>query len=98
MAMRARLLLVGTPVMLAGSGLLLVAAARERWAAACPFRGDHETDACLDRQSSLYDFLPPTQPWVGFGHDAALAGAALLVLAVAAACLPALMLGVGDAR
>ena len=95
MGLPPRLLLVGVPALLGLAGLLLVAAARERWAAVCPFWGDYETGPCLARQDHGYDFLPPVEPWLPVGDAATLAGVALLVLAVAAAGVPFLMLGAG---
>ncbi|MPQ97437.1 hypothetical protein GB931_05745 [Modestobacter sp. I12A-02628] len=70
------------------SGGLLFAASWQRWAGACPWAGDHETPACATRMDHLYDFLPPTEPWAPAGEAAQLAGASLLVLAVAVLLLP----------
>jgi hypothetical protein len=98
MTIPTRAVLVGTPTLMMAAGLLLIAAARERWAATCPFGSSYETGACLSRQDHAYDFLAPVEPWLPVGNAAALAGAALLVLAVAAAGVPALMLGPGRAK
>lgn len=98
MATRDRALRVGVPMLLATSGLLLVAAARERWGAVCLPWGDYETHACLMRQDHRYDFLLPADPWDRVGEDATLAGVALLLLGVAAAGIPVLLLGAGRAR
>ena len=68
---------------LVASGGLLYAASWQRWAGACPWRGDQETQACETRMDHLYDFLPPTEPWAPAGVAAQLAGASMLVLAAA---------------
>jgi hypothetical protein len=70
------------------SGGLLYAASWQRWAGACPWRGDQETPKCETRMDHLYDFLPPQEPWMPAGVAAELAGASLLVLAVALLPLP----------
>ncbi|WP_138731796.1 hypothetical protein [Modestobacter excelsi] len=73
---------------LVASGGLLYAASWQRWAGACPWRGDQETQKCETRMDHLYDFLPPQEPWMPAGVAAQLAGASLLVLAVALLPLP----------
>jgi len=73
---------------LTASGGLMYAASRQRWAGACPWRGDRETQECETRMDHLYDFLPPQEPWMPAGIAAQLAGASLLVLAVALLPLP----------
>ena len=73
---------------LLASGGLLYAASWQRWAGACPWRGDRGTQACETRMGHLYDFLPPAEPWMPAGVAAQLAGASLLVLAVALLPLP----------
>lgn len=73
---------------LMASGGLLYAASWQRWAGACPWRGDQETQKCATRMDHLYDFLPPVEPWMPAGVAAQLAGASLLVLAVALLPLP----------
>ncbi len=73
---------------LMASGGLLYAASWQRWAGACPWRGDQETQTCNTRMDHLYDFLPPQEPWMPAGMAAQLAGASLLVLAVALLPLP----------
>ena len=75
-------------VVLTASGGLLFAASWQRWAGACPWRGDRETLECTTRMDHLYDFLPPAEPWTPAGAAAQLAGASLLVLAVALLLLP----------
>jgi peptidoglycan/LPS O-acetylase OafA/YrhL len=73
---------------LMASGGLLFAASWQRWAGACPWGGDRETEKCEARMDHLYDFLPPLEPWMPAGVAAQLAGASLLVLAVAVLLLP----------
>ncbi|WP_448612774.1 hypothetical protein [Modestobacter sp. URMC 112] len=73
---------------LMASGGLLFAASWQRWAGACPWGGDQETRECEIRMDHLYDFLPPAEPWMPAGAAAQLAGASLLVLAVAVLSLP----------
>ena len=73
---------------LVASGGLMVAASWQRWAAACPWSADWETRACEVRMDHRYDFLPPVEPWAPVGATAQLAGASLLVLAVALLLLP----------
>jgi hypothetical protein len=73
---------------LMASGGLLFAASWQRWAGACPWGGDQETHECEIRMDHLYDFLPPVEPWMPAGAAAQLAGASLLVLAVAVLPLP----------
>jgi hypothetical protein len=82
----------GASALLAGSGLLLIAASRARWWPDCRFQ-DFDTPACLERQDHLYDFLPPADPWAQAGDSATLAGASLVLLAVAFAVLPTLLVG-----
>ena len=83
-----RILRVWVATALMASGGLLFAASRERWADACPWGGDHESRKCETRMDHLYDFLPPLEPWMPAGVAAQLAGASLLVLAVALLPLP----------
>ncbi|WP_156119294.1 MULTISPECIES: hypothetical protein [Modestobacter] len=73
---------------LLASGGLLYAASWQRWAGACPWSGDQETQKCATRMDHLYDFLPPMEPWMAAGVAAELAGASLLVLAGALLLLP----------
>ncbi|MCZ2828980.1 hypothetical protein O2W14_09065 [Modestobacter sp. VKM Ac-2986] len=82
-------------VLLTASGGLLFAASWQRWAGACPWRGDRETPECTTRMDHLYDFLPPAEPWVPAGTAAQLAGASLLVLAAALLALPWALTGRG---
>jgi hypothetical protein len=70
------------------SGGLLYAASWQRWAGVCPWGGNQETRACETRMDHLYDFLPPSAPWLPAGVAAQLAGVSLLVLAVALISLP----------
>ena len=83
-----RILRVWVATTLMASGGLLYAASWQRWAGACPWRGDQETQKCETRMDHLYDFLPPLEPWMPVGVAAQLAGASLLVLAVAVLALP----------
>ena len=73
---------------LMASGGLLIAASWQRWAGACPWRGDRTTQDCEARMDHLYDFLPPLEPWMPAGVAAQLAGASLLALAVGLPALP----------
>ena len=83
-----RILRVWVAMTLMASGGLFYAASWQRWAGACPWRGDQETQECETRMGHLYDFLPPQEPWMPAGVAAQLAGASLLVLAVALLPLP----------
>ena len=83
-----RMLRVWVAATLMASGGLLFAASWQRWADACPWGGDYETQRCETRMDHLYDFLPPLEPWLPAGVAAQLAGASLLVLAVALLPLP----------
>jgi hypothetical protein len=83
-----RSLRVWVAMTLMASGGLLYAASWQRWAGACPWRGNQETQKCNTRMDHLYDFLPPQEPWMPAGMAAQLAGASLLVLAVALVPLP----------
>ncbi|TIC89111.1 hypothetical protein E8D34_00985 [Nocardioides sp. GY 10113] len=85
--MASRWLRLLVSVSLAGAAGLTFAAAWQRWWPACP-RGGFDSAACLAVQSHEYDYLVPSDPWVPIGRAAELAGASLLVLAVAAAVLP----------
>ena len=86
MVLRISRVWVATTLM--ASGGLLFAASWQRWAGACPWGGDHETQKCETRMDHLYDFLPPLEPWMPAGMAAQLAVASLLVLAVALLPLP----------
>ena len=88
-----RILRVWVATTLMASGGLLYAASWQRWAGACPWRGDQETQRCETRMDHLYDFLPPLEPWMPAGVAAQLAGASLLVLAVAVLPLPLALTG-----
>jgi hypothetical protein len=81
--MALRILRVWVAMTLVASGGLLYAASWQRWAGACPWGGDRESQECYARMDHLYDFLPPSEPWMPVGVAAQLAGASLLVLAVA---------------
>ncbi len=83
-----RIVRVWVATTLMASGGLLYAASWQRWAGACPWRGDQETQRCETRMDHLYDFLPPLEPWMPAGVAAQLAGASLIVLAVALLPLP----------
>lgn len=81
--MTLRILRVWVAMTLMASGGLLYAASWQRWAGACPWGGDRESQECYTRMDHLYDFLPPSEPWLPVGVAAQLAGASLLVLAAA---------------
>jgi len=81
--MALRILRVWVALTLMASGGLLYAASWQRWAGACPWGGDRESQGCYTRMDHLYDFLPPSEPWMPVGVAAQLAGASMLVLAVA---------------
>ena len=81
--MALRILRVWVAMTLMASGGLLYAASWQRWAGACPWGRDPESQECDTRMDHLYDFLPPSEPWMPVGVAAQLAGASLLVLAVA---------------
>src|SRR4051812_44266164 len=84
---------VWVATMLLASGGLLYAASWQRWGGACSWFGDQETPTCGTRMDHLYDFLPPVEPWAPAGMAAQLAGASLLVLAVALLPLPWVLTG-----
>ncbi|WP_166392045.1 hypothetical protein [Nocardioides ochotonae] len=71
-------------LLLAVSGLLAVAGARERWWPACR-PGDFDTPRCLALQDDRYDFTAMPESWVPVGQAAELAGAAYAALALAVA-------------
>jgi hypothetical protein len=77
-------------LLLAASGLLMIAASRERWWPACRL-GDFESSRCLKMQDHRYDFLPPMDPWSPIGEAATLAGVSLVLLGVVAGGLPLLL-------
>ena len=78
--MTLRILRAWVAMTLMVSGGLLYAASWQRWAGACPWRGDQETQQCYT--------LPPSEPWMPAGVAAQLAGVSLLALAVALLPLP----------
>jgi len=81
-AMGLTLVRIWTAAALVASGALLYAASWQRWAGPCPW-GSSDSFDCNIRQDHLYDFLPPADPWEPVGRAAELAGASLLVLALA---------------
>ena len=83
-----RILRVCVALTLMVSGALMYAASRQRWSGACPWGNDPDTRACDLRMDHLYDFLPPAEPWEPAGIAPELAGASLLIFAVALAALP----------
>jgi hypothetical protein len=93
-----RILRVWVATTLIASGGLLYAASWQRWAGACPWSGDQETQTCDTRMDHHYDFLPPLDPWMPAGVAAQLAGASLLVLAAALVALPWALTGRGPGR
>ncbi|GAB2861608.1 hypothetical protein [Nocardioides pacificus] len=82
-----RTLRAAAGALLGVSGGLMYAASWQRWAGACAW-GQSEGGLCDTRQDDRYDFLPPSAPWEPVGDAAQLAGASLLVLAVAFVVLP----------
>ena len=74
-------------MLLVASGALMYAASWQRWAGACSWP-DTEGALCTGRQDHLYDFVAPSAPWEPVGEAAQLAGASLLVLALALVLLP----------
>jgi hypothetical protein len=87
-----RILRVAVGLLLVAAGALMYAASWQRWAGACGW-GQTEGDPCLTRQDHRYDFVAPTVPWEPVGTAAQLAGASLLVLAIAFALLPWALIG-----
>lgn len=79
-------------MLLIGSGVLMIVSARERWWPACRL-GDFDAPDCITRQDHLYDFLPPTQPWIPVGAAAEIGAGALLLLGLALLFLPWLLGG-----
>jgi hypothetical protein len=77
--------------LLVAAGVLSILGARERWWPACRL-GAYETGACLQRQDSAYNYLTPIDGYRPVGHAAACAGVGLLVLAVASALVPWVLL------
>ena len=86
MALRILRVCVGLSLMV--SGALMYAASWQRWAGACPWGTDPDVRECDVRMDHLYDFLPPAEPWEPAGTAPELAGASMLVFAVALAVLP----------
>lgn len=86
------LMRVGVPALLAASGLVSIAAARERWWPACG-QGGFDTRACLSLQDHQHDLVPFGEPWQPVGGSAEIYGLALLLLAVAVALLPLPLFG-----
>ena len=74
---------------LAASGVAWVAAARERWWPACPWR-DFDSAACARIQDDAYGSI--ATPWLEAGYTAELQALALALVAVAIAFLPWLWL------
>lgn len=82
-----RFLQAGVGLLLGASGALMYTASWQRWAGACAW-GDGYSELCDLRQDHLYDFIAPEAPWEPIGTAAELAGASLLVLALAYVLLP----------
>ena len=78
-------------LLLAVSGLLAIAGARERWWPVCR-PGDFDSPGCLTLQDDRYDHTALPEPWVPVGHAAEIAGASYAVLAVVVALLPWLLM------
>ena len=77
----------GTPwytaaALVALGGLLMAAAAAVRW---LPCLGSRTDQTCVARQSRVYDYLVPTEPWQALPATALLAGVGMFLLA---ACWP----------
>jgi hypothetical protein len=79
-------------MLLAASGLLMVAAAAERWLPSCGL-GSFDIEACLRMQSHAYAFGTPREPWVAVGQALELHGFGLLLLAAAVVLLPTVLTG-----
>lgn len=79
---------------LLGSAALMYAASWQRWSVACPW-GSSDTAACTARQDHLYDFILPTDPWEPIGTSAQLAGASVVLGALA---LPGLAVALRHGR
>lgn len=79
-------------MLLSGSGVLMIMAARERWWPACRL-GDFDAPDCLTLQDHQYDFLLPSEPWVPIGAAAQVGAAALVLLSLALLFLPWLLAG-----
>jgi hypothetical protein len=79
---------VAVATLLVGSGVMSVAASRERWSPAC---GSWEALACLKVQDHRYDYLPPLAPWSPIGEAAHYAAVSELLLALAVLVLPVLL-------
>lgn len=84
--------LAATSTLLAGSGVLTIVAAAQRWWPACQL-GGFDTAECLRLQDHRYDFAGPSAPWTPVGAAAELQGVATLLLAVAVLFLPGLLTG-----
>ena len=74
--------------LLIGAAFLAGAGAWLRWASVCPVGRDWETAACLTRQDHRFDALPVTAPWDADPSWSLLAGAGLVVFAIALLLLP----------
>lgn len=74
-------------LLLVASGALLYAASWQRWAGVCEW---NQTGGrrCAGRQDDRFEFHPVFDPWEPVGNAAQLAGASLLVLAIAFVLLP----------
>jgi len=79
---------IGAVALLAASGIMTIAASRERWSPAC---GNWHASACLKVQDHRYDYLPPSAPWSPIGDAAHYAAVAELLLAAAVLMLPSLL-------
>ncbi len=80
------------PVLLSGSGVLMILAARERWWPACRL-GDFDAPDCLTLQDHRYDFLAPSEPWVPVGAAAQVGAGSMVLLSLALLFLPWLLAG-----
>jgi hypothetical protein len=79
---------VSVATLLVTSGVMTIAASRERWSPAC---GTWDAPACLAVQDHRYDYLPPLAPWSPIGEAAGYASVAEMLLAAAVLVLPSLL-------
>lgn len=78
------------PVLLSGSGVLMIMASRDRWWPVCRL-GDFDAPDCLTLQDHRYDFLAPTEPWVPVGAAAQVGAGSMVLLSLALLLLPWLL-------
>jgi len=78
--------------LLLGAGALMFAGSWQRWAGYCSAPWDSH-ERCYLRQYGELDFVMPVDGWIPIGSAAQLAGAALVLLALALVVVPTAMLG-----